>query len=107
MISIFEFADHYRQLKYISEEFESLNINHFCYARSSKLVRYEKKHRFVKYIYSIQLYLILIRDVLNKKKILIHTAPEYHSRLEKFVFLCVAKFFSPKKSYCNNKRFAD
>lgn len=93
MLRIYEFGDHYRQVGSLEREFNRLNIPCDVKARSGPLSKYSDNSSTIKYYIPIFLYLRFFFDLLVNRRVLTHTAPEYHSSFEKIVFALLMLIF--------------
>lgn len=98
MIKIYEFSDHVRQVKSLSKVLQGEKIKHRC------LIRYNPLYRNIDFCTEIQsfsvfmLYISLLKCLFNNEYILIHSAPEYQSTLEKKLFFFIVKFLNPRRT---------
>lgn len=95
VINVYEFADHYRQLIHFSGLLEKLNIKYN--ARRSKNSKLHANCKII-YLNPIKQYMKLAFD--KSKTIIIHSAPEFYSKLEKIIFILILK---SKSKHCNIK----
>lgn len=98
MLYIFEFSDHLRQLKSLSKFMTEEQIEHRCFVRYHKIFHDEELSTEIKFNNTFMLYISLMKTLLKNHYILVHTAPEYQTSIEKKFFYFIVKLFSNNRT---------